>query len=360
MPFTMALNKQVKVFFIYFIVTISALKAQTNYTNPLKDSGPDPWVTYKNGWYYYMNTFVTPEGENQLRLWRTKNMAALRRAENKTIFKPEEGKAYSKQLWASEIHFLDGKWYIYFAADEGENLHHRIWVLENDSEDPFAGDWILKGKLSDRGDHWAIDLTVIDYRGKKYAAWSGWQNYNNVEQDIYIAELENPWTMKGDRVLISMPKLPWELHGKVPLEWQKNTGEPPYLKINEGPEFLVHNNKIFIVYSANACWLDYNLGMLQYKGSGSLLDAKNWLKNPKPVFQQAPENGVYAPGHNAFFKSRDGKEDWIIYHANPGPNDGCGAKRAPHMQKFSWKKNGMPDFDKPVPNIPLPAPSGSY
>jgi GH43 family beta-xylosidase len=193
-----------------------------------------------------------------------------------------------------------------------------------------------------------------------HAAWSGWQHYNNVQQNIYIAELENPWTMKGDRVLISKPTLPWELHGKVPLEWQKNTGEPPYLKINEGPQFLTRNGRLFIIYSANACWLDYNLGMLQYKGSGSLLDAKNWIKYPKPVFKQAPENGVYAPGHNSFFKSPDGKEDWIIYHANPGPNDGCGAKRAPHMQKFSWNKDGTPNFGKPVPKVPLPAPSGSY
>lgn len=210
-----------RIFFLHFIVTISALQAQTTYTNPLKDTGPDPWVTYKNGWYYYMNTIVTSEGENELKLWRTKNMAALTAAENKTVFKPEEGKPYSKQLWDPEIHFLDGKWYIYFAADEGQNLHHRMWVLENSSEDPYEGEWILKGKLSDPGDHWAIDLTVIGYKGKRYAAWSGWQNYNNVEQDIYIGELENPWTMKGDRVLISRPELPWELHGEVPLEWQR-------------------------------------------------------------------------------------------------------------------------------------------
>ena len=44
-------------------------------------------------------------------------------------------------------------------------------------------------------------------------------------------------------------------------------------------------------------------------------DAENYKKFPNPVFQQAPENGVYAPVHNSFFKSPDGKEDWIIYHA---------------------------------------------
>ena len=333
--------------------------AQRTFTNPIKKTGPDPWVIYENGWYYYMNTIGLPEGENEIKLWRTKNIALLNDAEHKTIFKPDSGKAFSKQLWAPEIHLLRGKWYIYFAADEGENLHHRIWVLENSSPDPYEGEWIMKGKLTDPGDHWAIDMTVMDYKGKLYAAWSGWEHYNNVQQNIYIAELENPWTMKGDRAIISKPEYSWELHGDVPLEWQKNTGEPLHLKINEAPQFLMKSNDLFIVYSANACWTDYNLGMLQFRGSGSLLSSKNWKKFPKPVFQQSPENGVYAPGHNSFFKSPDGKEDWIIYHANPDANDGCGNKRAPHMQKYIWTKNGLPYFGKPVGKEPLAWPSGS-
>lgn len=350
-----------KSFLFFFVIVYAAIPsfAQKTFTNPIKSTGPDPWVIYDNGWYYYMNTIGMPEGENELKLWRTKNMALLDSAEQKTVFKPDSGKAFSRQLWAPEIHLLRGKWYIYFAADEGQNLHHRIWVLENSSTNPYDGEWIMKGKLADPGDHWAIDMTVIDYKGKLYAAWSGWEHYNNVQQNIYIAELENPWTMKGERMLISKPELSWELHGDVPLAWQKNTGEPPHLKINEAPQFLMRNHKLFIVYSANACWTDYNLGMLQFRGSRSLLDAKKWKKYPKPVFQQSPENGVYAPGHNSFFKSPDGKEDWIIYHANPGPDDGCGNKRAPNMQKYTWTKSGLPYFGKPVGKTPLPWPSGS-
>ncbi len=351
-----------KKLFISLLLTAIAtanLVAQELYTNPLKPTGPDPWVAQQNGWYYYMNTIGRMEGSDELKLWRTKDMAKLGEAESKTVFKPEAGLPYSKQLWAPEIHFLQNKWYIYFAADEGNNLHHRVWVLENTSLDPFEGEWVLKGKISDPGDHWAIDMTVMEYKGKLYAAWSGWEHYNNVQQNLYIAELENPWTIKGDRVLIAKPEKEWELQGKVPVEWQKNTGEPPFLRILEGPEFLIHNDRLFIVYSANACWTNYNLGLLEFKGKDDILDARKWKKFRKPVFSASPENGVYAPGHNGFFKSPDGKEDWIIYHANPGPDDGCGEKRAPHMQKFTWTKNGFPDFGKPVGKGPWPAPSES-
>ncbi|MEI9943328.1 MAG: glycoside hydrolase family 43 protein [Chitinophagaceae bacterium] len=347
--------KRITAFYFITLSFFTQIVAQDTYTNPIKNSGPDPWVILQNGWYYYMNTTG-----NDLKLWRTKNLGQLATAEVKTIYKPEENKLYSKQLWAPEIHFLDKKWYVYFAADDGNNLHHRMWVLENVNEDPFAGDWILKGKLTDPGDHWAIDLTVIDYKGKRYAAWSGWENYNNVQQNIYIAELENPWTMKGDRILVSEPAHDWELHGAVPLEWQKNTGEPPVLRVNEGPEFLEKNGKLFIIYSANACWLDYNLGMLSFNGSGDILAAKNWKKHPQPVFAQSATNNVFAPGHNSFFKSPDGKEDWILYHANPTATDGCGNKRAPHMQKFSWNADGTPNFGSPVSKKPLPLPSGMH
>ncbi|WP_345243454.1 glycoside hydrolase family 43 protein [Nibrella saemangeumensis] len=335
-----------------FLLVLTPAWAQRTLTNPLKASGPDPWVVYKDGWYYYMNTVG-----NRLDLWRTRHMADLGTADRKTVYTPPASGPYSKQLWAPEIHFLNGKWYIYFAADDGRNVNHRMWVLENASADPMQGEWVLKGKLADPGDHWAIDLSVFEHKGKLFAIWSGWEGAINGRQDIYIARLKNPWTMKGDRVRLSKPDLPWEMHGDVPEEWQKN-GEVPQVLVNEGPQFLRKDKNLFIVYSANACWRDYCLGQLQYDGSGSLLKAVNWRKSPQPVFVQAPENGVFAPGHNSFFKSPDGREDWILYHANPSETDGCGNKRAPHAQRFSWNPDGTPNFGKPLPKTPMPAPSG--
>lgn len=333
------------------IIVCNVVVAQNTFTNPLKESGPDPWVIYKDGYYYYMNT----TGSN-LQLWKTKNVTELKNAEHKIIYTPPATGMYSKQLWAPEIHFLRGKWYVYYAADDGNNINHRMYVLENASPDPMQGEWVFKGKLADPGDHWAIDMTVAEINGKIYAAWSGWEGKENGVQRIYIAELSNPWTMKGDRVEISHPFYEWEKKGAVPEEWQKN-GEVPYIMVNEGPEFLIKGDNIFLIYSANACWLDYCLGMLQAKKTSNILDPSSWKKHPKPVFVQAPENGVYAPGHNSFFKSPDGKEDWILYHANPSANDGCGNKRAPHAQKFTWKKDGTPDFGKPLPKVPMKGPS---
>lgn len=335
-------------------ISISAACAQATFTNPLLPTGPDPWVEYHGGFYYYMNTTGT-----NLTLWKTRNMADLGSAPKKVVWTPPATGPYSHDIWAPEIHFLEGKWYIYFAADAGTNQTHRIWVIENSSADPFSGDWTFKGKLADPADKWAIDASVFEDNGQLYFIWSGWQGDENGTQSIYIAHLKDPWTVEGQRARISTPEYPWEEVGDIPPQLAKDN--PPHINVNEGPEVLKHGGKLFLIYSASACWTDnYALGMLTANSGADLLDPAVWKKSPQPVFQQSPENRVYATGHNSFFRSSDGKEDWILYHANSAPNQGCGAHRSPRAQPFTWKADGSPDFGIPVPaGKPIPRPSGN-
>lgn len=81
--------------------------------------------------------------------------------------------------------------------------------------------------------------------------------------------------------------------------------------------------------------------------SSNLLDAASWKKIDHPFLKTDPKAGVFGPGHNAFFKSPDGKQDWIIYHANPEPHKDCGAARSPRIQPLMWFADG-PDFGPPV------------
>jgi GH43 family beta-xylosidase len=298
----------------------------TTFTNPLLTTGPDPWVIYKDGFYYYMNT----TGMN-LTIWKTRSIADLKTAEKKIVWRPPASGPYSHEIWAPELHFLNGKWYVYFAADAGTNQSHRLWVIENASADPLEGEWTMKGKLADPSDKWAIDPTVFENAGKMYAAWSGWEGDVNGVQSIFIAELENPWTIKGQRARISTPEYSWEKMGdrdrQLKRDPEKNPAldveEPVHIDVNEGPEVLQHGGKIFMVYSASACWTDYyELGMLTALASDDLLNPSSWKKSPIAVFWQSPTAHAYGSGHNSFFKSPDGTEDWIIYHANPEANQG--------------------------------------
>lgn len=333
----------------FFCAQLSAQDSAQTFANPLLPSGADPFSFYKDGWYYYTNTVG-----NRIVLWKTDNIAHLVSAEQKTIFTPPKGTAYSKDIWAPEIHFLRGKWYAYFAADSGSNNDHRMYVLENASPDPMQGEWTFKGKISDATSKWAIDGDVFEYRNTLYMIWSGWEGDRNGQQNIYIARMKNPWTVEGGRTMISAPTYRWETHGDL-----HDSSNPPHVSVNEGPQALQHNGRLFIVYSASGCWTDYYaLGLLSFNGKKTLLNKKAWKKFPEPVFKQSPQNGVYAPGHNSFFKSPDGKEDWILYHANSKPGQGCGRERSPRAQRFAWNKDGTPNFGEPVKEgeaIPIPS-----
>ncbi|WP_276486059.1 glycoside hydrolase family 43 protein [Paraflavitalea pollutisoli] len=317
------------------------------FTNPLLTSGADPFSFYKDGYYYYTHTTG-----NRIDLWKTKSLADLKTAQRKTIYRPPANTMYSKELWAPEIHFLQGKWYAYFAADDGRNDNHRMYALENASADPMEGEWVFKAKVADPADKWAIDGDVFTWKNQLYMIWSGWEGDTNGQQDIYIAKMSNPWTIEGQRVRISAPQFEWEKHGDL-------GGNPPHVNVNEGPQALIHGERLFIVFSASGCWTDfYALGLLSFTGKDNLLEVTSWKKHPITLFRQSKENDVYAPGHNSFFKSPDGKQDWILYHANSAPGQGCGGFRSPRAQPFTWDAAGMPQFGEPVKEgIPVPVPA---
>lgn len=333
------------------VVAQSGFAQQKTFTNPLLPSGADPWVIYKDGFYYYTNSTG-----NHLAIWKTKDITQLKTAVKKTIWVPPAGTSYSKELWAPELHFIKGKWYMYFAADDGNNNNHRIYVIENPAADPTEGAWTFKGKVADDTNKWAIDVSVFENKGQLYMIWAGWEGDVNVQQNIYIAKMKDACSIDGQRVKISSPEFDWEKYGDLGAQ-----SNPPHVNVNEGPEILKHNDKLFLVYSASGCWTDYYaLGMLSASASGDLMNPASWTKSARPVFKQAPDNDVYAPGHNSFFKSPDGTEDWILYHANSKPGQGCGNERSPRAQKFSWKKDGSPDFGVPLKEgVVLAAPSGN-
>lgn len=310
------------------------------FVNPLKKSGPDPWVIKKGSFYYYTQT-----SGNRISIWKTQYMEDLGAAKEVVIWNApaDASLPYSSDIWAPELHFLNDKWYMYFAADKNrDNTTHRMYVLENAAEDPTGTGWKFVGKIADPDDRWAIDGTVFTYQGVNYMAWSGWEASVDDRQCIYVAKLKDPVTIDGKRVKIASPTYDWED------------------RINESPEAIISpKGQLFLTYSGNGCWSDdYCLGLLTLAEGGDPLNAEDWQKSPVPVFTKNVQGGVFGPGHNGFFASPDGKQNWIIYHANSSQGQGCGDSRSPRMQPFSWDQDGNPDFGRPVPiNAPLEVPA---
>lgn len=287
----------------------------------------DPFVFYHNGYFYRL--YTTNES---LHVSKATTIKGLVDAEAVTVYVPEEGAPYGKEMWAPELHVIDGKCYIYVAGDDGDNYNHRMYVLYNDSDDPQKP-YTMYGKMVESADKWAIDQTVFSYNGELYTAWSGWEGDENVCQNIYLAKMSDPLHISTDRVMISTPEYDWEKLG--------SSEHSPM--INEGPFALQKNGKLFIIYSGAGSWCNhYCLGQLEFKG-GDLLDPKNWAKSDKPVFMR--NDKVNGPGHASFAVDTP-EGDWMFYHAFQDDDKGGWLKCNAIAQKFTFE-NDMPVFGEP-------------
>lgn len=307
-----------------------------SFTNPLFANGADPWLEYWQGNYYLTTTTWT----SQLVMRKSPTLAGLASATPVHIWSETNPKSCCN-FWAFEFHRLQGpdgpRWYMMYTSGKQENLDgQHLSVLESAGDDPM-GPYQYKG--SPMPDSWNIDGNYLEHNGKLYLLWSEWVGD---EQLNWISEMSNPWTLTGERMVLSRPSLPWEQSGR---------------KVNEGPEVLKHQGRTFVIYSASFCDTpDYKLGLLELTGDNPM-DTKSWTKAKHPVFERG--NGVFGPGHNGFFTSPDGSENWLVYHGNNKETDGCSATRSVRAQPFSYKADGTPDFGTPVPEgQTVAAPSG--
>lgn len=321
------------------VVLGASVFAQTaTFTDPIVTSrdAADPWMIYHDGYYYF--TFTAGD---HIEIWKSQTITGVDRGTKVTVWRRHASGPECCNVWAPELHFINGRWYIYFAADDGNDVNHRMYVLESVGDDP-QGAYIEKGKIAAPSDRWAIDGTVLRKSdGSLYFVWSGWAGAAQGPQNIYIAPMSNPWTISGERTLISAPTNSWERVG-----WS----------VNEGPEVLQRGGKVFIVYSASGgSTPDYCLGMLTNSG-GNVLAPGSWIKSPGCVFSKT--DSVYGPGHNSFVKSPDQTEDWMVYHARNTPLQ-TWAGRTARAQKFTWYADDTPNFGAPAPpGVTLPVPSG--
>ena len=333
------------------LFSLQALAGGGKFANPLvAQSTADPWIVWHKGYYYF--TFT---GGGRIEIWKSPTLAGFRESpgaggvETKVVWEPGEEELYRFHVWAPELHFVEGRWYIYYTAATGPDETHRLFVLQGDKKDPL-GPYGYRYQITfPREDYWAIDGTIFRHKKSLYLLWSGWNNHREKRQKLYIAAMQNPWTVRGERHLISEAEHAWEKDQK---------------DLNEGPEVLKSpdGKRLFVVYSASFYRSPaYCLGMLTYTG-GNILDRASWRKSPQPVFSQyhSGDVHVYGPGHNGFFKSPNGKEDWMVYHARDVREFGNGDPRTARAQRVNWNADGTPDFGHPVPpGELLPEPAGT-
>lgn len=310
---------------------------------PLLSKGAEPWAIYHDSLYYY-----TQGTESEISLWKTKDITALRDAPHKVIYAPLPQLSHY-HLWAPELHYIDGKWFLYYTADDGNTDNHQIYVAENPSSDPMQGKFTFKAHIvTDTDNHWAIHANTFAVGGRRYLLWSGWEEkrVDSETQCLYIAEMKNPWTLSSPRVLISRPEYAWERQWVSP---DGNKSAYP-IYVNENPQAFVTSRKVYVFYCASGSWTPYYcVGRLEADVHSNLLDPLSWKKGEEPVFMQSPRDSIYGPGGVSFIPSSDGKQWFMLYHSRRVPNDAPGEldSRAPRLHPVIFDKEGDPILGKP-------------
>ncbi|MFC3492604.1 family 43 glycosylhydrolase [Glycomyces rhizosphaerae] len=307
---------------------------ESTVSNPLRSNGADPWIEYWDG-YYYMSTTTW---DSTVTMRRATTLNGLKTASDTVVWNDSGTASRCCSHWAPEFHRIGGTWYLMYTSGnsqtnfDGQKLH----VLRSTSATPMGPYEFMGTPLPNQ---WNIDGSYLQVNGQLYLMWSEWVG---ADQSIRIAAMSNPWTVTGSHVTISRPSYSWEIQGG---------------RTNEAPAVLQHNGRTFVTYSASSCNTpDYKLGLLELTGANPLA-ASSWTKTSTPVLQQG--GGVFGPGHNGFFTSPDGTEEWLVYHGNTSSSQGCGSTRQTRVQPITWNANGTPNFGTPLPSgVVIPAPSG--
>jgi GH43 family beta-xylosidase len=311
--------------------------AQCTFVNPLA-SGQDPWVVKQDASYYYIQS-----RDNGIWVSRSATLSDVITAPRSQVWAAPATGWNSTNIWAPELHYIDGHWYIYYAGGSSgpPYVTQHAGVLQSAGTDAL-GPYTDKGMLytgdsvgTAQGNRWSIDLTTAQIGAQRYAIWSGWANNATTDktpQQLYIAKMDTPWSISTNRVMISAPTASWEIGTE--------------LNLQEGPEVVQHGSDTFVIYSTRESWLvDYKLGQLRLASptADPMLPA-SWTKSG-PVF--AGNAGVYGTGHASFTLSPNGAEWWIVYHSKVSTTPGW--DRDIRMQKFTWGADGAPIFGDPSP-----------
>ena len=121
-------------------------------------------MVYHDGFYYYC------ESRNKHRsifIRKSKTISGIGQDPGLGVWNAPKSGRNRNAIWAPELHRIGDRWFIYYAADDGKNENHRMWVLESETSDP-RGKYRCRGPLETGG--WAIDGTILtlDY-GQKYS-----------------------------------------------------------------------------------------------------------------------------------------------------------------------------------------------
>lgn len=263
----------------------------------------DPFIMLHNGTYYAYGTHAADGIEvytsDDLLTWKYERLAL-----------DKKDSWADRWFWAPEVYAVNGKFYMYYSADE-----HICAAVADSPLGPFTQS-VKEPMLADEK---CIDNSLfIDDDGTPYLFFDRFNDGLN----IWVAELEK------DLITIKKETMHPCIH--VSQTWEK-----VWPRVNEGPFVLKRNGLYYMTYSANSYESPF-YGI----GCATATDLMGeWTKyDENPLLQKPGE--LVGIGHSAMFTDK-GNKLRIVYHAHKDKNNIH--PRAMHIGEVSFEKVGGVD-----------------
>lgn len=244
----------------------------------------DPFILLYNNTYYAYGTNAEDGIEvyisDDLNKWEKEAKLALHKNDTWA----------SRWFWAPEVYHVNGKFYMYFSADE------HIAVAVSDSP---LGPFKQENKKPMLATEKAIDNSLfIDDDGKAYLFFDRFNDGLN----IWVAELTD------DLLSIKEETMHPCIHVSQP--W-----EEIWPRVNEGPFVIKRNGLYYMTYSANSYESPfYGVGCAT---TDNIMG--EWTKyDENPLLQKLGD--LVGVGHSATFKDKEGNLR-IVFHAHRNKNN---------------------------------------
>lgn len=266
-----------------------------------------------------------------------------------------EGRAMTGCFWAPELHVIDGRLSILFMpCFDGEPTHADgtpndragkpdMWTgrchimqlrkdeagLDLDPREP--ANWTVpepilgpEGDILNPVQLISLDMTVIGDSGNWYYAW---QQVGSV----WIARFDpsNPARLTSRPRQIVVPEFAWDN------------------LIAEGPNAVIRNGRIFLIYSGSSVGIDYTTGLVTAPAgqNADLTDPASWAKLDYPLQKSGLYNGQWqlGTGHGMWSRDEDGNMIYVFHNAEY-VNGRYGGRDA-QVRRVHWSAEGMPLLD---------------